>query len=84
MDFKDKLLELRMAKGWSQKKLADEIGVSQVAITNWEHRGQVPSLKYAQMICAALGVSITIFDGCDFPEKETPKKKPKLGRPKKS
>jgi transcriptional regulator with XRE-family HTH domain len=82
MDFKEKLRELRMAKGLSQKAFADAVGVSQVAVTHWEHGGKIPSLKWAQAICKALDVPITVFDGCDFPEKE-PAKKPVRGRPKK-
>lgn len=78
--FKEVLRDLRTAKGLSQKDLADLIGVSQVAIVHWEKGGRIPSLLSAQAISRALGVSITVFDGCDFEEAD---QKGPLGRPPK-
>jgi transcriptional regulator with XRE-family HTH domain len=77
-----KLKELREAKGWSQKKLADESGTSQKGISNWENGERVPAWDAVLKLAKALGVDCTAFGGLDEPTEEPPAKA-KPGRPKK-
>ena len=97
MTFAEKLRELREAKGWSQKELAERSGVSQQGLAHWEHGDREPGFAAVQSICKALGVRCTIFDDCEYakiedgrgrgrpPKADAPEAKPaaKLGRPKK-
>src|SRR5437016_1725448 len=94
MTFGDKLRALRKAQGWPQTELATRAGVPQSSLARWEAGQQTPPFDAVQALCAALGVSCSAFDGCEFaesaqkhprgrPEKAAPKK-PGRGRPKKS
>lgn len=80
MTFADKLRELREAKGWSQKALAEKSGQPQQSIANWEQGLRAPLFEAVQSLCKALGESCVVFDGCEFGSAET---KPGRGRPKK-
>jgi transcriptional regulator with XRE-family HTH domain len=66
MTFAEKLRELREAKGWSQKELADRSETTQQAVGRWEAGDRVPSFQAVLIICKALGVRCTTFDGCEF------------------
>jgi transcriptional regulator with XRE-family HTH domain len=79
MTFGEKLRELREAKGWSQKELAEHSGQPQQSIANWEQGIRAPLFGAVQRLCAALAVPCTIFDGCEFGEADD---KPGRGRPK--
>ena len=81
MTFGEQLRKLRDGKGWSQKDLADAIGVTQPAIAKWETGQQIPAFDTVQRLCKALGVRVTAFDGVDFEEAE---EKRGRGRPKNS
>lgn len=43
--------------GLSQKKLADELGISPVRLYNWEHNRHSPSIDRVADICRILEVS---------------------------
>jgi transcriptional regulator with XRE-family HTH domain len=64
MTFAVKLRELRDAKGWSQKELADRSGTNQQNIARWETGERMPGFDSVQSLCTALGVRCTVFDGC--------------------
>lgn len=50
-----KIATLRIAKGMTQKQLADAIGGGQVDISRWERGVVTPSAKKLAAIAAALG-----------------------------
>jgi len=79
MTFAQKLRDLRTAKGWSQKELADKAGFAQSAIARWEAGQQIPAVDSFQSLCVALGVRCTVFDGVEY-EQQTARP---VGRPKK-
>lgn len=43
MSVADKIKKSRKAKGWSQQELADKLGVSRVAIVQWENPKKTPA-----------------------------------------
>ena len=42
MTFGEKLYRLRKEKGWTQERLAEQIGVSRQALSKWESGSAVP------------------------------------------
>lgn len=64
------LVNFRKAKGWSQKKLSDESGVSQTYISELEANKKQPTILIAQKLAAALHVSLSdlISETSKFPK----------------
>lgn len=52
-----KIFELIEKKHITQKELSDMTGISTSAISDWKHKGSMPSAANVQKICAALNVS---------------------------
>jgi transcriptional regulator with XRE-family HTH domain len=75
------LKELREAKGWSQKQLAEVSGLSQQAIAHWELCDREPSASNLFALCRALGVSCEKFATEGAPPAEPTPARP-IGRPK--
>jgi len=66
-----KIATLRMQNNWSQSKLAELLGVNQVAVCYWERGERIPSYKTVQKIASIFGVTTSCLlgetrgDGCD-------------------
>jgi transcriptional regulator with XRE-family HTH domain len=52
-------------RGMSQKKLAEKLGVSQSAVTNWIKGKNSPDIEVVAQICDILGVTVTDLFGTD-------------------
>ena len=52
MEFSEKLKELRMQKGISQTKLAEDIHISRSAVAKWENGLGLPNDEYLQLLIA--------------------------------
>lgn len=67
---------LRKAQGWTQRELADTLGLTQGSISLIESNVNQPSIPVARKMAAAFGVSLDILLGRDEaasqPEKVTP------------
>ncbi|MBQ9250727.1 MAG: helix-turn-helix transcriptional regulator [Oscillospiraceae bacterium] len=63
MDFKDRLTELRRARGLSQPDVAERCGVSADTYRRWEWGKQEPRLGELRAVAAALGVSVADLIG---------------------
>jgi len=55
--------ELRKEKGFSQKELADMLGVAQNTISNWETGTREPDLKTILELCKIFGTSLDAILG---------------------
>ena len=55
-----KLKLVRINRGISQEKLAEEIGVTRASIINWESGKKIPNIENVIAICRALKVKIQI------------------------
>lgn len=55
--FRQRLLELRQEKGYTQKELANLIGISVWTLNSYESRGVLPRFDIIIMLCKALGCS---------------------------
>lgn len=45
----DRIRTLRKSKGWTQQKLADELGVTREAVSQWES-GEIKNIKLATFL----------------------------------
>jgi transcriptional regulator with XRE-family HTH domain len=65
MTVKERIDELRLKKGWSLNKLADELGLTNSAVYSWYRKdGYSPSIKSVEKACEVFGISITEFYSC--------------------
>ncbi len=53
----ERLRHARSLKGWSQAKLAEEVGTSFEMVSRWERGVTVPTLYFRAQLCTALGMT---------------------------
>src|SRR6266496_4978962 len=53
----ERLRHARNRKGWSQAKLAEEVGTSFEMVSRWERGVTMPTLYFRAHLCTALGMS---------------------------
>ncbi|MCL2177265.1 MAG: helix-turn-helix domain-containing protein [Firmicutes bacterium] len=63
--FGKRLLELRKEKGLTTRQLADKLGFSQTAISNWENLNREPSLTYVVKLAQYFDVSVGYMAGTE-------------------
>ena len=64
-----RILELRQAKCWTQKQLAEMIGITDKAVSKWERGINYPDLSLLEPLAIILGTSVTDLLGLkDSPE----------------
>src|SRR6266566_4858756 len=51
----ERLRHARSVKGWSQAKLAEEVGTSFEMVSRWERGVTIPTLYFRAQLCTALG-----------------------------
>jgi transcriptional regulator with XRE-family HTH domain len=78
MLFGEKLREIRIAKEFTQKSLADAANTHQQNIARWESGEVVPGFNDVLVLCRALKIRCTAFEDCEF---AATTKKRKRGRP---
>lgn len=54
----DTIADQRKASGWTQERLAEELGVTQAAVAHWENGRRNPSVETLKKVAAALGVPL--------------------------
>ena len=63
MQFSEKLILLRKAKGMSQEELAEKLGVSRQAVSRWEQGSSFPDLPNLQRLVTVFEVSADYLIG---------------------
>lgn len=66
VDLGTRIAAWRKAKGWSQRELADRLGLTAAAIYQWEGTGEQqvnPSLKNLEALVEEFGISMERFYG---------------------
>jgi len=58
MDFSEKLIDLRRREGWSQERLAEELGVTRQSVSKWEMGTAMPELGKLIALSDLFGVTI--------------------------
>lgn len=61
-DDQPRLAAYRLAKGWSQKRLAEEVGTSQSHIARIELGQSDPQISTVRRLCEVLGITIEQFE----------------------
>ena len=61
MDILEKIDKLRIEKGWSLYKLAEESGITQSTLSNMFIRKTQPSIATLTSICTGLNISLSEF-----------------------
>ena len=56
-----KIDALRKEKGWSINRLAQEAGISAMALYHWRERESSPTLLILDALCSALGINLINF-----------------------
>lgn len=69
MDFRTRIKELCQSKGFTQKDLADKMGISDISL-NKTLRGDYPQLQSLERIANALGVDISELFVRNTPDSE--------------
>ncbi len=64
----------RIRKNMTQMELADEMGVSYQAVSNWERGNSMPDIAKLESLCGILELSIDELLGKDDPQTDTVKK----------
>lgn len=50
--------QCRRAKGWTQSRLAEELGITDKAVSKWETGRSMPDLSLFMPLCGLLGISL--------------------------
>lgn len=61
IDIGQRIKELRTEKGWTQKELAKQVGVSQKAIDYWERNVNEPKIGYFIALLKVFDISYDEF-----------------------
>jgi AbrB family looped-hinge helix DNA binding protein len=56
--FKDNLIQLRKYRGFTQEKLAEQLGVTRQAVAKWEAGETIPDLDKCKMLAEIFEVSL--------------------------
>ena len=57
----ERLRHARSLRGWSQAKLAEEVGTSFEMVSRWERGVTIPTLYFRAQLCEALGMTAEEF-----------------------
>ena len=72
MKLADKIRQLRIEKGWSQERLAEEMHVSRQAVSKWESEGAEPELSKLRKLADLFGVTTDYLLRDENDERVTP------------
>lgn len=64
----DRILQLRMERGWSEYRLSEESGIAQTTISSWFRKGVCPSVPSLEKICKAYNITMPQFFDYDGTE----------------
>lgn len=65
MKIAKKIREARMAKNMTQMNLADALGVSYQAVSNWERGNSMPDISKLADLCTTLGLTVNELLGME-------------------
>lgn len=67
--------QCRRAKGWTQSRLAEELGITDKAVSKWETGKSMPDLSLFTQLCSLLGITLNeLFAGEYIPDENLKRK----------
>ena len=60
-DILGEITRLRLERGWSEYDLAKNSHIPQSTISTWYRKGQVPTVRSLEKICAGFGITLCQF-----------------------
>lgn len=57
----DRILQLRLERGWSEYRLSEESGIAQTTISSWFNKNVYPSIPSLEKICNAYNITLSQF-----------------------
>ncbi|MBQ2974560.1 MAG: helix-turn-helix transcriptional regulator [Clostridia bacterium] len=57
----ERILQLRLERGWSEYRLSEESGIAQTTISSWFRKDICPSIPSLEKICNAYNISLSQF-----------------------
>lgn len=57
----ERILQLRLERGWSEYRLSEESGIAQTTISSWFRKDICPSVPSLEKICNAYNISLSQF-----------------------
>ena len=70
LSFGEIIVQQRKQKGWTQKQLADQLLVSDKAISKWERNQGMPDIGLLEPLARTLGLSLEELFAGEIPESE--------------
>lgn len=67
MNVLDRIVELRLERGWTEYQLSQQSSITQSTISAWYRKNTLPSIPSLQKICNAFNISMSEF----FMEEDT-------------
>ncbi len=61
----ERILQLRLERGWSEYRLSEESGIAQTTISSWFRKEIYPSIPSLEKICNAYNISLAQFFNYD-------------------
>ncbi|MBQ2813096.1 MAG: helix-turn-helix transcriptional regulator [Clostridia bacterium] len=61
MDVLQRILDLRLERGWSEYRLSEESGIAQTTISSWFRKQIYPTIPSLEKICAAYNITLSQF-----------------------
>ena len=71
MKVAQKIREARNGRNMTQMALADEMGVSYQAVSNWERGNSMPDISKLEQLCNVLHITVYELLGTDDPQTKT-------------
>ncbi len=57
----ERILALRLERGWSEYRLSEESGIAQTTISSWFRKDICPSIPSLEKICEAYNITLSQF-----------------------
>lgn len=61
MDVLQRILDLRLERGWSEYRLSEESGIAQTTISSWFRKQICPTIPSLEKICNAYNITLAQF-----------------------
>ncbi len=60
-----RILEMRLERGWSEYRLSEESGIAQTTISSWYRKDICPTIPSLEKICNAYNITLSQFFNYD-------------------